>query len=1388
MGTSSFSSGSITPSMLNRNRFISPDQSDRVNFATQKSVVQIKDLLDIQVQSYREFLQLEQAPDAREEIGIHKVFQSIFPISGHGELDPVLEYVSYSIGEANFELHACRKRGVTYEAPLRAKMRLTIYDKEAPVGTKKIKHIKEQEVYMGDIPLMTDTGRFIINGTDRVVVSQVHRSFGVLFSDNKEKNQISGKLLHSARIIPARGSWLDFEFDVKDHLFFKIDLNRKLPATILFKALDFSPEEILSLFFEHDTFEIQEETITWQLVPQRLQGEIASFDILDQNENVIVQQGQRVNNIAIEKIKALGLQNLNTSKEYLVGKILAKPVFNRETGEVIAETNTELTLEIIDRLIAGQVGTIATLYTNDVNAGPYISTTLRIDTTRNKQEALVEIYRCMRQGETPTLEAAENLFNNLFFNLDRYDLSKIGRMKINGSLDRKSIEGPRTLTKEDIVDIAKALIAIRDGKGKIDDVESLKVRRVRRVGEMAETQFRNGLVRLERAVREGLSKEIDEVMPQDLINAKPLIAALKEFFSGSPLSQYLDAVNPLASLAHGRRFTSLGPGGIPRDRAGSDLRDVNPFNYGRLCVIETPEGANIGLINAAAIYSDVDEFGFLVTPYRKVKDGLVTKEIQYLSAIAEEKYTIAQANAKIDANGKFTGNLIAARFQGEPVLTTPEKIQYMDVSPAQIVSIAAALIPFLEHNDANRALMGSNMQRQAVPLLKAQRPLVGTGIEKKAAVDSKAVITAKRGGIVDSVDAGRIVISVKEEEINEKEETIDIYNLEKYGRSNQGTCQNQKPLVRPGMSVQRGDLLADGASTEQGELALGRVMKVAFMVWKGNNYEDSIVLSDKVVKDDALTSVHVEEHVCIARDTTLGPDEITADIPNVNPSMLSNLDESGIVRLGAFVKPGDILVGKVTPKGETQLTPEEKLLRAIFGEKASNVKDSSLRVPNGIAGKVIDVSVFTKEGLEKDARAQAIEAMDLQKLRKDFNDDLRIREKDVHQRVKNLLVGAVAIKGPGKFEPNTKIESSYLDTISIPQWFEIELEDTKIMESLHSLKEHSNHIHKMLEKKYEYKHLKLVQGNELAPGVLKIIKVRVAVSRRIQSGDKMAGRHGNKGVVSEIVPVEDMPYLEDGTPIDIMLNPLGVPSRMNIGQLLETHLGWAAKILGQKISHLLDQKVPVEELREFLNQIYLSEQARTSSLNLNDLNDEEIVQLATRLRSGVPMASPVFDGVSETEIKRLLKLAGLPESGQTWLYDGQTGRKFDRPVTVGYIYMLKLNHLVDDKMHARSTGSYSLVTQQPLGGKAQFGGQRFGEMENWALQGYGAAHTLREMLTIKSDDVVGRSRAYKNIVDGKAITPPGRPESLNVLMKEIWSLGLRAELELKDSSNESNSK
>ncbi len=1368
----------------------------RKDFGKRPSILDVPYLLAIQLDSYRKFLQAEKAEASRGDVGLHAAFKSVFPISSYSG-NATLEYLSYRLGEPVFDVKECQMRGLTYAAPLRVKVQLKVYEKD-PSGARKLKRdIAEQEVYLGELPLMTDNGTFIVNGTERVIVSQLHRSPGVFFDHDKGKTHSSGKLLFQARIIPYRGSWLDFEFDPKDCMYARIDRRRKLPVTIVLRALGYNEEQMLDIFFEKNSFFLSKQGASLELIPARLRGETAAFEIRI-GDTVIVEEGRRITARHVRQLEDAGVKRLPVPTEYLAGKVLAHDVFSKETGEVLAKVNEILTVATVAKLVDSGIEDVRTLYVNDLDRGPYISDTLRIDPTRTRLEALVEIYRMMRPGEPPTKDAAENLFHNLFFNPERYDLSPVGRMKFNRRVGRDAITGSGILfdglyftrrtdefgkrlaaefgLQSDVIDVLKTLVDIRNGNGVVDDIDHLGNRRVRSVGEMAENAFRIGLVRVERAVKERLTlAESEPIMPQEMINAKPVAAAVKEFFGSSQLSQFMDQNNPLSEVTHKRRVSALGPGGLTRERAGFEVRDVHPTHYGRVCPIETPEGPNIGLINSLSVYARTNDYGFLETPYRKVENGKVGERIDYLSAIEESQFVIAQANAELDAKGGFGDELVSCRYQNEFTLMPRARIDYMDVSPKQIVSVAASLIPFLEHDDANRALMGSNMQRQAVPTLRADTPLVGTGMERAVAIDSGVTVVARRGGVVDSVDASRIVVRVNDEETSAGEPGVDIYNLTKYQRSNQNTCINQRPLVKVGDKLTRNDVLADGPSTDLGELALGQNLLVAFMPWNGYNFEDSILISERVVQEDRFTTIHIEELTCVARDTKLGPEEITADIPNVGDAALAKLDEAGIVFIGAEVKSGDILVGKVTPKGETQLTPEEKLLRAIFGEKASDVKDTGLRVPPGMDGTVIDVRVFTRDGVEKDTRALAIEKSEIERVRKDLNDQRRILEDDLFSRVRQTLIGKKAAGGPKKLRAGTDVTAEYLDDLPRDQWFEIRLEDDDANGQLEQVAERLKAQQRAFEKRFEDKKAKITAGDDLAPGVLKMVKVYLAVKRRVQPGDKMAGRHGNKGVISTIVPVEDMPYMEDGTPVDIVLNPLGVPSRMNIGQVLETHLGWAARGLGLKIGKMLEQQNAVTELRAFLDDVY--NKSGGQHADIKSLTDEEALELGRNLSKGVPMATPVFDGATEFEIKRLLALADLPTSGQTMLLDGRTGEKFERPVTVGYMYMLKLNHLVDDKMHARSTGPYSLVTQQPLGGKAQFGGQRFGEMEVWALEAYGAAYTLQEMLTVKSDDVNGRTKMYKNIVDSNHQMDAGMPESFNVLVKEIRSLGINMELE-----------
>ncbi|MFZ5603663.1 MAG: DNA-directed RNA polymerase subunit beta [Pseudomonadota bacterium] len=1345
----------------------------RKDFGKLTDAMEVPYLLAIQLDSYRKFLQLDAAIEDRLDEGLQAAFKSVFPIHSYSG-NAALEFVDYILGTPVFDVHECQMRGATYSAPLRVKIRLIIYDKDS--SNKAIKDIKEQEVYMGEIPLMTDNGTFVINGTERVIVSQLHRSPGVFFDHDRGKTHSSGKLLYSARIIPYRGSWLDFEFDPKDLVFVRIDRRRKLPATILLRALGYENEEMLDMFFDTNSVTIEGGVFKLKLIPERLRGETAMFDIKAGGE-VVVEEGRRVTARHIRQLEKAKIESLEVPKEYLVGKVIAKNVFDGATGELFCECNTELTVGLLEKLAAAGVTSFETLYINELDRGAFISDTLRSDSTSNQLEALVEIYRMMRPGEPPTKDAAESLFKNLFFSAERYDLSAVGRMKFNRRLGREEILGEGTLSRDDIVDVLKCLIAIRNGQGVVDDIDHLGNRRVRSVGEMAENQFRVGLVRVERAVKERLSlAESEGLMPQDLINAKPVAAAIKEFFGSSQLSQFMDQNNPLSEITHKRRVSALGPGGLTRERAGFEVRDVHPTHYGRVCPIETPEGPNIGLINSLATFARANDYGFLESPYRRVQNGKVLDDVIYLSAIEEGEYVIAQANAEVDEDGMLVEDLVPVRHMNEFTVTTADNVTLMDVSPRQVVSVAASLIPFLEHDDANRALMGSNMQRQAVPTLRSEKPLVGTGMEGIVARDSGVCQVARRGGLVDRVDAARIVVRVHDSEVGTTDDAgVDIYNLTKYTRSNQNTCINQRPLVKVGDKVARGDILADGPSVDMGELALGQNMRVAFMPWNGYNFEDSIMLSERVVQEDRFTTIHIQELTCVARDTKLGPEEITADIPNVGEAALSKLDESGIVHIGAEVVAGDILVGKVTPKGETQLTPEEKLLRAIFGEKASDVKDTSLRVPSGTKGTVIDVQVFTRDGVQKDQRAIDIENAEIDKFRKDLNDEFRIIQGAALQRLRRTLNGEKVSAAGGGLKKGDTITDDILGSLEPAQWFDLRPSSDQVAEQLESIKSYLEEVRADQEKKLAEKKRKISSGDDLAHGVLKIVKVYLAVKRRVQPGDKMAGRHGNKGVISVIMPVEDMPYDADGVPVDVVLNPLGVPSRMNVGQILETHLGLAAHGLGHRIGEMLKQKQDAAKLREFLEKVYngIGEKAE----DLASFTDGEIFELAQNLKRGVPMATPVFDGAKESEIKEMLVLGGQPENGQMVLFDGRTGERFDCPVTVGYMYMLKLNHLVDDKMHARSTGSYSLVTQQPLGGKAQFGGQRFGEMEVWALEAYGAAYTLQEMLTVKSDDVNGRTRIYKNIVDGDHRMDPGMPESFNVLVKEIRSLGIDIELE-----------
>ena len=1353
----------------------------RKSFAKRPNNHQVPYLLTTQLESYAKFLQESRGPADRLNEGLQSAFTSIFPIVSNNGFAR-MEFVQYNLSTPPFDVKECQQRGLTFHSALRAKVRLIINDREAPT---KVKEVKEQEVYMGEIPLMTDTGSFVINGTERVIVSQLHRSPGVFFEHDKGKTHSSGKLLFSARVIPYRGSWLDFEFDPKDILYFRIDRRRKMPVTILLKAIGMNDEQILENFFGFDNFKLQAAGAQMNFVAERLKGEVARFDITDKAGNVVIAKDKRINAKNIRDLEAAKTTTINVPDDYLIGRVVAKNIVDGDTGEVLATANEEITETLLANLREAGVKELQTIYTNDLDQGSFISQTLRIDETADQMAARIAIYRMMRPGEPPTEDAVEALFQRLFYNEDTYDLSRVGRMKVNSRLNRPVMEGLMVLSNEDILDTIKLLVDLRNGKGEVDDIDHLGNRRVRCVGELAENQFRAGLSRVERAVKERLGQaETENLMPHDLINSKPISSAIREFFGSSQLSQFMDQTNPLSEITHKRRISALGPGGLTRERAGFEVRDVHPTHYGRVCPIETPEGPNIGLINSLALFARLNEHGFLETPYRKVVNSKVTDQVDYLSAIEEAKYVIAQANASIDKSGKLTDELVSSREAGETMMVSPERIQYIDVAPSQIVSAAASLVPFLEHDDANRALMGANMQRQAVPCLRATKPLVGTGLERTVAVDSGTVVMATRGGKVDYADANRIVIRVNDEETAAGEVGVDIYNLIKYTRSNQNTNINQRPIVKVGDIVDRGDVIADGASTDLGELALGQNMVVAFMPWNGYNFEDSILISEKVVADDRYTSIHIEELSVVARDTKLGPEEITRDISNLAETQLSRLDDSGITYIGAEVEAGDVLVGKVTPKGETQLTPEEKLLRAIFGEKASDVKDTSLRVPSGMTGTVIDVQVFTREGIERDARAQAIIDEELKRYRLDLNDQLRIVEGDAFSRLEKLLLNKVANGGPKKLAKGTKIAKDYLADLEKYHWFDIRPADEDVATQLEAIKEAIEAKRTQFDQDFEEKRKKLTQGDELAPGVIKMVKVYLAVKRRLQPGDKMAGRHGNKGVVSKITPVEDMPYMADGSPVDIVLNPLGVPSRMNVGQILEVHLGWAALGIGKRIQEMLKAQAKAEQLRKFLKQLY-NETGRVE--DLDSFTDEQIFELANNLRDGAPFATPVFDGATEGEIAKMLEMAYpeevaknlsmTPSRQQITLFDGRTGEAFERSVTVGVMHVLKLHHLVDDKMHARSTGPYSLVTQQPLGGKAQFGGQRFGEMEVWALEAYGASYVLQEMLTVKSDDVNGRTKVYENIVKGEHSIDAGMPESFNVLVKEIRSLGIDIDME-----------
>lgn len=1348
----------------------------RKSFGRIREVVDMPNLIEVQKNSYDKFLQLGTTPKSRPVEGIDGAFRSVFPISDFTGTS-ILEFVSYEFEQPKYDVDECRQRDMTFAAPLKVTLRLIVFDVDEETGAKSVKDIKEQDVYMGDVPFMTENGTFVVNGTERVIVSQMHRSPGVFFDHDRGKSHSSGKLLFAARIIPYRGSWLDIEFDAKDIVNTRIDRRRKLPVTTLLMALGLDGEDILHTFYDRIIYTREGEGWCLPYDPKSWRGVKLAQDLIDaKTRKVLLEAGNKVTARQAKKWADEGLESIFVGDEELISKYLADEMVDMNTGEIFAEAGDEISQTTLDELRAQSFDEIAVLNIDHINVGGYIRNTLAVDKNSNRQEALFDIYRVMRPGEPPTMDAAEAIFESLFFDAERYDLSAVGRVKMNMRLDIECDDSVRILRKEDILEVCRVLVGLKDGKGDIDDIDHLGNRRVRSVGELMENQYRVGLLRMERAIKERMSSvEIDTVMPQDLINAKPLSAAVREFFGSSQLSQFMDQTNPLSEVTHKRRISALGPGGLSRERAGFEVRDVHTTHYGRICPIETPEGPNIGLINSLATFARVNRYGFIESPYRKVIDGKVTDEVVYLSAMEEAKYTVAQANAKLDENSRFVEDLVITRKAGEVSMMNPDKVDLIDVNPKQLVSVAAALIPFLENDDANRALMGSNMQRQAVPLLRSDAPFVGTGMESIVARDSGAAVTARRAGVVDQVDSSRIVIRATQE-TDPTKPPVDIYTLKKFQRSNQSTCINQKPLVHVGDLINAGDIIADGPSTDLGDLALGRNVLVAFMPWNGYNYEDSILLSERIAKDDVYTSIHIEEYEVMARDTKLGPEEITRDIPNVSEEALRNLDEAGIVYIGAEVKPGDILVGKITPKGESPMTPEEKLLRAIFGEKASDVRDTSLKVPPGDSGTVVEVRVFNRHGIEKDERAMAIEREEIERLAKDRDDELAILDRNTYSRLADLLIGQKAISTPQEM-PEGEITQEKLDTCPRSRWWQIGVEDETFMDKLEAMRRLYDESRKRLEQRFMDKIDKLQRGDELLPGVMKMVKVFVAIKRKLQPGDKMAGRHGNKGVVSRILPEEDMPFLEDGTPVDIVLNPLGVPSRMNAGQILETHLGWACSGLGRQIGDALGaykRGASIDGIKEKLSEVYGENEV------LSTLDDEGIVELAGNLKRGVPIATPVFDGAKESDINKALVQAGLSETGQEILYDGVTGEQFDRPVTVGYIYMLKLHHLVDDKIHARSIGPYSLVTQQPLGGKAQFGGQRFGEMEVWALEAYGAAYTLQEMLTVKSDDVAGRTKVYEAIVRGDDVFESGIPESFNVLVKEMRSLGLNVDLRNSD--------
>ena len=1345
----------------------------RKNFGKIEEIAQMPNLIEVQRTSYDQFLQLVKG-DVRKDEGLEAVFRQVFPIKDFSE-SSLLEYVDYHFEDPKYDVEECQQRSMTYAAPLKVTLRLIVFDVDQETGAKSVKDIKEQDVYMGDVPFMTENGTFVVNGTERVIVSQMHRSPGVFFDHDKGKTHSSGKLLFAARVIPYRGSWLDFEFDAKDIIHVRIDRRRKLPATTLLYALGLTQEEILSYFYSKIVFKRQKDG-SWvtPLDPVWMRNAKSSSDWKNaKSGEVILEAGSKITVRGLRKMQEDGIKNVAFQEDEMLGRFSALDMVNPDTGEIYVEAGDELTTDNLATLAEAGFNEVEVINVDTISIGAYVRNTLAVDKTHSREAALIDIYRVMRPGEPPTLDTAETLFGQLFFDSERYDLSAVGRVKMNMRMGLDAPDTMRVLRKEDILAILKALAELRDGRGEIDDIDNLGNRRVRSVGELMENQFRVGLLRMERAIKERMSAvDIDTVMPHDLINAKPVAAAVREFFGSSQLSQFMDQQNPLSELTHKRRMSALGPGGLTRERAGFEVRDVHPTHYGRICPIETPEGPNIGLINSLATFARVNKYGFIESPYRKVVNKHLTDEVIYLSAMEEAKFMIAQANATVDGRKRLTDELVSSRKGGNFVMTTPDQVQFIDVSPKQLVSVAAALVPFLENDDANRALMGSNMQRQAVPLLRPEAPLVGTGMEEVVARDSGAAITARRTGIVDQVDATRIVLRATEE-ADPTKPGIDIYRLRKFQRSNASTCITQKPLVKVGDLLKKGDIIADGPSTQLGELALGKNALVAFMPWNGYNFEDSILISERIVRDDVFTSIHIEEFETMARDTKLGPEEITRDIPNVGEENLKNLDEAGIVYIGADVVAGDILVGKVTPKGETPMTPEEKLLRAIFGEKAADVRDTSLRVPPGVTGTIVEVRVFNRHGVDKDQRAMSIEKAEEERLAEDRDDELSILERNIFARLSEILLNKTAASGPKGMAADTKITQAVLDAIPRHQWWQVGLRNEKAMAEIEGLRQQYDDSKQRLDKRFADKVEKLRRGDELAPGVMKMVRVFVAVKRKLQPGDKMAGRHGNKGVISRIVPIEDMPHLEDGTAVDVVLNPLGVPSRMNVGQILETHLGWACAGLGRQIGEMMDKVKrdgKYEPLRRHLKTIYGNDE------RLGQIEESGLAELAENLRAGVPIATPVFDGAKEADIVDMLDQAGLTHSGQVTLYDGRTGESFTRPVTVGYIYMLKLNHLVDDKIHARSIGPYSLVTQQPLGGKAQFGGQRFGEMEVWALEAYGAAYTLQEILTVKSDDVAGRTKVYEAIVRGEDTFEAGIPESFNVLVKEMRSLSLNVEL------------